>query len=614
MTMLSLTVPLHPDETPTSFCSRLAFRNGCDAHGFCLDMGFKFLAVATGEEKALAELAAVSGADPHALRRNSFTSREGHGFQLRGQMVNVASSLRTHVRVCPDCISEDVAAQIDQRRSAPFQRIYWQLSWFRSCPVHGVALLTLGRAKTNMIECADFARAVAPHVGRIVAGDIDRVARAPSSMEVYLYRRLNGEGDSTSPWLDSIPMHKAVRLCEIVGAVSRFGPKVATRDLDDEVVADVASIGCDIMLSGEELFRGFVRKTMAANWKNSGELGGKRFFGLLYDWLRAEKDEASLNLARDAIREEVAESLPVGELHTFFDVPIGRRRCWSVTTVATACYMKSSRMRQYLSARGLITAEHENLSNDRTTFPAEKVDPLIEQLRSMVPQNEAMAYLGMPRSRFLALMREGLVVPFFSRLEAGFFCNGFLQADLDNFLKRLSMQVTMPAVEDGMVEIFDAAKRCRAPYAHVMRILLEGGFSRVAPWPSGSKCSLAVDPNEVRRVLAREAPGTEPWPYLTVEQIREQTKWGNGITWALISKGLLPHAVLTNPVTTRKCAVVHRDDLESFCRTYVTFGQAAKELGTTYLRQILRGGVVKPAIKFGVGEVAFYLRADFQRA
>lgn len=615
MTMLSLTVPLNPDETPTSFCSRLAFRNGCDANSFCLDMGFTFLAVATGEEKALAKLAAFSGADPYTLRRNSFTSQEGHGFQLRGQMVNVASSLRTHVRVCPDCISEDIAAQFDQRRSAPFQRIFWQLSWFRSCPVHGGALLTLDRAKkTNMIECADFVRAVAPHVGRIVAGDIDRIVRAPSSMEVYLYRRLNGEGASTSPWLDSIPMQKAVRLCEIVGAISRFGPKVATRNLDDEVAAEVASNGCDIMLGGEESFRDFTRKTMAAAWTNSGELGARRFFGLLYDWLREEKDETSLKLARDAIREEIAEVLPVRETLTVFDVPIGRRRCWSVTTAATAYHMLSSRMRQYFTARGLITTEHEALSNDRITFPVEKVEPLLEQLRSMVPQKEAAAYLGLPTSRFLVLMREGVVVPFFSRLEAGFFCNGFLQADLDKFLKRLSKRITMSAVEEGMVEVFDAANQCRAPYAHVMRVLLEGGFSRVAAWPSESRCSLAVDPTEVRRALAKEVSGEEPWPYLSAEQIRERTKWGNGTTWALISKGLLPHTVMTNPVTTRKCAFVHLDDLESFGRKYVTFGQAAKELGHRHVRDTLRKGIVTPAIKSGMGEVAFYLRADLEIA
>jgi hypothetical protein len=616
MTMLSLTVPLHPDETPTSFCSRLAFRNGCDANSFCLDMGFKFLAVATGEEKALAKLAAFSGADPYTLRRNSFTSQEGHGFQLRGQMVNVASSLRTHVRVCPDCISEDVAAQFDQRRSAPFQRIFWQLSWFRSCPVHGVALLTLGRAKkTNMIECADFVKAVAPHVGRIVAGDIDRVVRAPSSIELYLYRRLNGEEASTSPWLDSIPMQKAVRLCEIVGAVSRFGPKVAVRDLDEEAVLEVESIGCDILLGGEDSFREFVRRAMSAFWKDSGEPGVRRYFGLLYEWLMEEREERTLDPVRSAIREEMAEVLPVAASHTVFDVPIGYRRCWSVTTIATDLTITSSRMRQYFAARGLITAEHEGLSNDRITFPVAQIEPLVDQLRSMVTQKEAVAYFGIPTCRFLALMREGLIVPFFSRLEAGFFCNGFLKADLDGFLEKLSKSVTMPVAEEGMVEVFEAARRCRAPYAHLMRILLDGTLSRVAPWHGeGGRCSLAVDPVEVRQVLAKQVPGEDQaaWPYLSVEQVREQTRWGNGATWTLISKGILPHQVMANPVTTRKCAFVHRDELASFRRKYVTFGEAAREMGTGYVREILRQGRVRPVIKPGVGEVAFYLRSDFK--
>ena len=45
---LRLTVPFHADETPMSWVSRLAARNGVKARKLCLDFGMSFQAVVDG--------------------------------------------------------------------------------------------------------------------------------------------------------------------------------------------------------------------------------------------------------------------------------------------------------------------------------------------------------------------------------------------------------------------------------------------------------------------------------------------------------------------------------------------------------------------------------------
>ena len=74
---LRLSVPLRADETPMSFVSRLAARNGArNAHSFCLDWGLRFQDVVNGNQQALNEVAALAGVGADRLAANAFVQTD----------------------------------------------------------------------------------------------------------------------------------------------------------------------------------------------------------------------------------------------------------------------------------------------------------------------------------------------------------------------------------------------------------------------------------------------------------------------------------------------------------------------------------------------------------
>src|SRR3546814_16607071 len=80
---LRLVSPLGAGESPNSFASRLAMRNGCPTMGdFCLDMGIRFQDIVDGRVPALEKLAKRGAADPTDVCPHAI-SKTGDGFALR---------------------------------------------------------------------------------------------------------------------------------------------------------------------------------------------------------------------------------------------------------------------------------------------------------------------------------------------------------------------------------------------------------------------------------------------------------------------------------------------------------------------------------------------------
>src|SRR3546814_17605273 len=79
---LRLVIPLGAGESPNSFASRLAMRNGCPTMGdFCLDMGIRFQDIVDGRVPALEKLAKRGAAEHNNVCRNA-RSKTGDGFVL----------------------------------------------------------------------------------------------------------------------------------------------------------------------------------------------------------------------------------------------------------------------------------------------------------------------------------------------------------------------------------------------------------------------------------------------------------------------------------------------------------------------------------------------------
>src|SRR3546814_195043 len=115
-------------ETPTSFASRLAVRNGCPAvRDFCLDMGIGFQDIVDGRVPALERLAMRGAAEPTDVCRHAI-SETGDGFALRQERLTQHSLRRHRVFVCPACFLRDLEEGQGPSETRPYGRILWELA------------------------------------------------------------------------------------------------------------------------------------------------------------------------------------------------------------------------------------------------------------------------------------------------------------------------------------------------------------------------------------------------------------------------------------------------------------------------------------------------------
>jgi hypothetical protein len=252
MTRLRLSVPLGDGESATSFCSRLAFRNGCDtAREFCLDMGLKFQDIVDGCPQALARLAALGGVTAGVLTRFSIRRTVGvDRYLYAGQTITRIGLRRSRIRFCPACLMEDQRRWPELGAAAPFGRTDWLLSPIRTCAKHGLPLLEAADNDEWML-LHDFSKALRPHLDNLPQRLHATQAKAPSRLETYLRARLAGAAQSATAWLNALPFYAACRLCEIVGAVDLYGPRVKLSTLTEDQWRAAGGAGFGIAESGE---------------------------------------------------------------------------------------------------------------------------------------------------------------------------------------------------------------------------------------------------------------------------------------------------------------------------------------------------------------------------
>jgi hypothetical protein len=207
---LRLTVPLHADETPMSFASRLAARNGTNLRSFCADFGLRFQGIVDDAEETLRRVAGLARVDTNALQNTAFV-KSGHWCWVhRGMELHRTVLRRGHTAICPACALADIDANpVLRPNAAVYGRAAWLLDPLRTCPVHRVSLsiVPLDHTLQRMHDFAHSAGVLLPRVADLAASGEQRDLGA---LETYVIARLSGKGGSQL--LDPMPLAAAVRL------------------------------------------------------------------------------------------------------------------------------------------------------------------------------------------------------------------------------------------------------------------------------------------------------------------------------------------------------------------------------------------------------------------
>jgi TniQ len=105
---LHLTVPLGVGETPESFTSRLAAANDLIAREFSIDWNIRFQSVVDANADAIGIIADLGGVPFVDLMRHGFVREGKLNYRHRNERLVRFSMRRSRIRVCPQCLSEDI--------------------------------------------------------------------------------------------------------------------------------------------------------------------------------------------------------------------------------------------------------------------------------------------------------------------------------------------------------------------------------------------------------------------------------------------------------------------------------------------------------------------------
>ncbi len=310
MTRLAELLPFNAGETIASYCSRLALACGYrHSRSFANDLGFRFQGLVVGNHTDVKQFASVLDVPESKLSPGVIVT-ENRTSTISGQKLTRALMERYRLRLCPLCIRDDERNLGGRKGFRAYGRTEWLVSPIRTCETHGTKLITpIGEDARQYMH--DFALNLAIAVADVEEFLSQAEPMDTDSLQGYVQARLRGM-PTASPWLDTMPLYIAVRLCEIVGAAERHGVRFKPKTRSDQELSAAAGTGFDILSGGADEFRDWlVRKTEGFYHKNS-DLGGRFLFGRLYEKVAYETDDSEYDPIRHIMREVVINTLPLG--------------------------------------------------------------------------------------------------------------------------------------------------------------------------------------------------------------------------------------------------------------------------------------------------------------
>ncbi|UWR03684.1 TniQ family protein [Ruegeria conchae] len=158
MNRLALTLRPAALETPTSFLSRLAARNGCpDKVSFCYDLGLDLIAISNGERSAIEDLCHFAGLPNDAFAKTAVIKTTKMSCRVGQELFENLTLNRVEIRVCPKCQLEQ--HQLSSDLWAKVHKMHWQVPQIHSCYLHNEKLLTI-TAKSHHILRFDSSSAI----------------------------------------------------------------------------------------------------------------------------------------------------------------------------------------------------------------------------------------------------------------------------------------------------------------------------------------------------------------------------------------------------------------------------------------------------------------------
>lgn len=405
MTKLSRSVHFHDDEHALSLVARLAAAYGVRTEDFCRHQGLALRDITAGRRAALEELAYIAGIDPWCLKARA-TVRAGNYFTIGSERLLPENLIRTYHRYCPCCLAEDRRTGFGSVDARPFGRLPWLVTFITSCTSHDVALVSVGKNR---------AKRLAPGFS-ISLFDADAEASKPSpqtatEFEAYMTARLLGHRPSTADFLGMLPLHVVGTVCELVGAVTKFGTSFYCRGHSDAEWTAVRQAGYRLLSIEGKPFDEFLRELAIAARLRTGDLLPTNVYGTVYSWLKRRSKEPDYDCLRDAIRRVSVEELPLGHDNDVFG-PLGARKWHSVKTASKEFSIGETTLSKLLRNAGVIPPFEAGVSPNMILIPVAEMSAFARSVSAGLDRLRARQRLKLLDSHFGTLETLGIFAPF----------------------------------------------------------------------------------------------------------------------------------------------------------------------------------------------------------
>jgi hypothetical protein len=607
---LRITVPFGVGETPFSFASRLAARNGLSAREFCLDFGVTFQSVVDGNAGAIATISRLGGVDPAALAAHSFIRGKKHAFEHRGERLVRNALRRSWVHVCPACLIGDIRNDPTLApKLAVYHRSTWLIGAIKTCAIHDIGLvrITADLAPKNLHDFSHHAEPAVPHLDQLAE---QAPRRRPSGLETYALSRLDGARGF--PFLDSLDLFAAIRTCEMIGAVETFGRTANLKRLADDDWWRAGAAGFDIAAGGPPAIGEFLTRLQHTYpYGRGGNEGPQALFGRLYQFLEFGAEDRAYDHVRAVVGRHIRDHLPVGPGDLVFGSPVLERTLHSVRSLSLESGLHPKRLKKVLRAAGIIGDDQMGRTYQNAVFGSDRASSVIRQAKGALSLVKAGKYLNAPRAQAERLAKNRFIVPF---LPAKAFSGAdqYAIADLDYFRRRLldgAHPVRKP--KSGHATIPAAAKRACCSAAAIVRLILDRKLDWVGRQVGiGGYLSALVDVDEIRANVRGEDHGG-----LTPRQVASLMETNDKVVSALIATGDLTSSTVINPLNRCPQTIVSPEELAKFQKKYVSLFVLAKERHRHIkaVKNDLDAAGVEPAFKPKEIGATFYRRSACQR-
>jgi hypothetical protein len=601
--MSNLTVPLGDAETPWSFTSRLAARNGLNAREFCLDWETRFQAVVNGDREAIATVAGFAGISPDRLAAHSFTRLGRQSFEYRGQRLNRPSFRFGKIYVCPACLKNDIRANPKLApRMAVYHRAPWMIDAIKTCHAHNLALVQVAN-DTDIRKSYDFALCIGPEIDNVLKAKKSR--RRPSGLENYIIRRLEGVGQS--PFLDSLQLYVSIKTCSMIGAADVFGRAFPIKELTDTDWHKAGDHGFEIAAGGPAAIVTFLDQLHASfDFGHSGLEGPQAIYGRLYQSLAISHEDAAYDPVREIVRRHIHKHLPLAAGQSIFRKPLETRVLHSIRSLSFEAGLHPQRLRRVLMATGIINETQSGLPDQHVVFAAEAASSLVEQAKGALSLPEAGEYLNAPRAQVALLAKNKFIRPHVEASTTGA-VDRFATTDLDAFLKRLINDApTAFKPKPHQCSIPVAAKSACCSAAEIIHLVI----GRKLKWTrtlagTAGYLSLLVDVREVKLHVSGPEHGG-----ISLRKAASKLETHDDVVRALINCGHLKSFLAINPVNRCPQTVVSAAEITRFRETYISLFQLSRERQKHIkaVKNELDASGVKPAFAPMKVKATFYLR------